>query len=111
MSNTIDLTMSERLAIGRYVNLIRCTIPIRLVIDDFNDKFVPSADEIKKSGAKIEMGKLVSIKDDFVKSFSKDDVPEVLRAGISEFISGLESNKNADSAYIERVTSALKKLI
>jgi hypothetical protein len=111
MSKTIDLTISDRVAIGRYVNLIRCTIPIRLVIDEFNDKFVPTAEELKKAGAVIEMGKLAKIKDDFVKSFTDEDVPQVIRDGIAEFIEKLESNKNADAAYVERVTSALKKLI
>ena len=111
MSKTIDLTISDRIAIGRYVNLIRCTIPIRLVIDEFNDKFVPTAEELKKAGAVIEMGKLAKIKDDSVKSFTDEDVPQVIRDGITDFIEKLESNKNADPAYVERVTSALKKLI
>lgn len=48
MSKTIDLTISDRVAIGRYINLIRCTLPIRLVIDEFNDKFVPTMDELKR---------------------------------------------------------------
>lgn len=111
MSKTIDLTISDRIAIGRYINLIRCTIPIRLVIDDFNDKFVPTAEELKKAGAVIEMGKLAQIKDDFVKSFTDEDVPKVIKEGIADFVEKLKSNKNADAAYVERVTSSLKKLI
>lgn len=111
MSKTIDLTISDRVAIGRYINLIRCTIPIRLVIDEFNDKFVPTMDELKKAGAVIEMGKLVELKDDFVKSYDADDVPSVLKKGIEDYIAELESNKNADPAYVERITSSLKKLI
>lgn len=111
MSKNIELTISDRVAIGRYINLIRCTIPIRLAIDEFNDKFVPTAEELKKAGAVIEMGKLASITNDFVKTFSEDDVPKVIKDGIADFIDKLESNKNADPAYVERVTSALKKLV
>lgn len=111
MSKTIDLTISDRVAIGRYINLIRCTIPIRLVIDDFNDKFVPTMAELKKAGAVIEMGTLAEVKDDFVKSFDADDVPAVIKNGIEEYIAELESNKNADPASVNRITSSLKKLI
>jgi hypothetical protein len=111
MSKTIDLTISDRVAIGRYINLIRCTLPIRLVIDDFNDKFVPTMDELKKAGAVIEGGQLAEIKNDFVRSYSEDDVPAVIKKGIEDFIAEKESNKNADPAYIERITTPLKKLI
>lgn len=111
MSKTIDLTISDRVAIGRYINHIRCTIPIRLAIDDFNDKFVPTMDELKKAGAVVEMGTLAEVKDDFVKSYDADDVPAVIRKGIEDYLAELESNKNADPAYVERIASSLKKLI
>ena len=57
------------------------------------------------------MGKLVEVKDDFVTSYDADDVPAVIKKGIEDYIAELESNKNADAAYVERITSALKKLI
>lgn len=107
----MDLSISERLDIGRYINLIRCTIPIRLSIDEFYDKFIPSADELRRAGAVIESGRLAEIKDNFVKSYNRDDVPACIRDGISEFVNGLEANKNADSEYVNRITSSLKKLL
>ena len=74
-------------------------------------KKIKDAEELKKAGAVIEMGKLAQIKDDFVKSFTDEDVPKVIKEGIADFVEKLESNKNADAAYVERVTSSLKKLI
>ena len=101
MSKTIDLTISDRVAIGRYINLIRCTIPIRLVIDEFNDKFVPTLDELKKAGAVIEMGKLAEVKDDFVKSYNADDVPAVIKKGIEEYIAELTTRCSETRSRIQ----------
>lgn len=111
MHKTIKLTITDRSALCRYINLITCTIPIRLVIDEFIDKFSPSDEELKKAGVTFNDGRISSIKDDFEKEFSTEDVPVCIRNGILEFCEALEANKNAPKDYVESVTQPLKKVL
>jgi hypothetical protein len=107
----LKLTMTDRIAIGRYINVIPCTIEIRLSIDRFNDIFLPTANDIKKAGAVIEKGKLIEITNDFSTEFNKSDIPEAIRTGVNDFISSKEGNKNITPNYIDTVIKPLKKLV
>lgn len=111
MEKIISLSVSDRFSICRHINLIPCTLNIRVTVDEFNDKFAPTVEDIEKSGAVLENGKITSIKDDFITEFAYTDVPEPIRRGIRDFIEVLESNKNAPKDYIETVTTPLKKVL
>lgn len=111
MEPIIKLTVSDRFSICRYVNLIPCTLAIRCSIDAFYDKFVPTKEELEKSGAVIENGHIVSIKDNFETEYKYTDVEPSIRNGISDFVESLLENKNAPADYVESVTAPLKKVL